>query len=889
MARTLNSFTGIGSRSTYPVNFGLGFISREHVYVYTGDLTGYNTQLSYTWSNSNTIELSAPLPSGQVMYIRRVVPRDKLINDYEDGAILRESNLDASFAQALMILEEIQDGFFIPNGFGNVTFDGNNDYNIMLSGYTYTKSEIDNFLNNLEIGSNVNAGNVKFVGTVDYIANNVEDALEQEYLLRKSNTDRLSAVEGNVVTNNQSIGTINSELAIVMNRLLVVENRSLSNTIDISSLSNSKISKDVSATAGNIPVFTADGSVADSGATLDDALTSSPDYIQEELPVGVIKDGARWYVPSEATTYIYYVDVDGGQWVEEAVQSAEGTLREELSSSSSSVLIAGKAATTIVQTFNSVADLKSADVKVGQSVRTLGYYSGSVVGAGEYTIVNSNTGVANDGTYIELTNGLQAELSITDEVKVSTFGVTGTTTPAENLARCRLAVETGKSVHFDIPLIRLPNLARNDIYFVLTSNNSNTKLRGKTRFVVEGTLGDYNILFAAQGCRDTTIEDIHGEDETNKSSVVTSQGGLVYFRVNDLATGEKGCVRVSLVRPAMFGGGALFQPIGVDYGTTANQCSITDGHCEDTYYGINCAQSGVGLKGNIRCIRVKRAYFVYDTSDHDVLIDSSEPSSANAHFLIKTYDPTVGTRDLNVVARVSGTTDVSRGRCVLEHQDEATDNSIIENINLTIFDERDVVSETVFFRAYANPTTVRETTNSVWRNITISGKTKGVRFFSKSSKLTTVDYRAEHSADVGDLFSYARLLANTTYDGVLFKAGLRTYKVVTQGVVGTGAEYTLPLKDLIASSSINSVTVSATLTAYQGNTSSMTNHSRYYTEFLCRYQAGTLTFKKGDDRNGVFTGLSLITASTTVVDNNIKFSIPALGGNQFMVFEFTII
>lgn len=353
MARTLHSFTGIGSRSTYPVNFGLGFISREHVYVYTGDLTGYNTQLSYTWSNSNTIELSAPLPSGQVMYIRRVVPRDKLINDYEDGAILRESNLDASFAQALMILEEIQDGFFIPNGFGNVTFDGNNDYNIMLSGYTYTKSEIDNFLNNLDIGSNVNAGNVKFVGTVDYIANNVEDALEQEYLLRKSNTDRLSAVEGSVVTNNQSIGTINSELAIVMNRLLVVENRSLSNTIDISSLSNSKISKDVSATAGNIPVFTADGSVADSGATLDDAISSSPDYIQEELPVGVIKDGARWYVPSEATTYIYYVDVDGGQWVEEAVQSAEGTLRDELAEPTSTVIVGGVKARNLADELSS--------------------------------------------------------------------------------------------------------------------------------------------------------------------------------------------------------------------------------------------------------------------------------------------------------------------------------------------------------------------------------------------------------------------------------------------------------------------------------------------------------------------------------------------------------
>lgn len=356
MARTLNSFTGVGDRSTYPVSFGLGFISREHVYVYTGELTEYDTQLSYTWSNSNTIELDEPLTDGQVMYIRRVVPRNKLINDYEDGAILRESNLDASFAQALMILEEIQDGFFIPNGFGNVTFDENNDYNIMLNGYTYTKSEIDDFLNNLEIGSDVNAGNVKFTGTVDYSANNVEDALEQEYIRRKSNTTRLTAVEGNVVANNQSIGSLNSELATVINRLLVVENRSLSNTVDISSLSNSKISKDVSATVGNIPVFTEDGSVEDSGSTLADALSSSPDYIQEELPSDNVKNGARWYKPSEATTFIYYQDEDSGQWVQESVQSAEGTLRSELAAADSDVLVGGVEAGNLASRIADVRD-----------------------------------------------------------------------------------------------------------------------------------------------------------------------------------------------------------------------------------------------------------------------------------------------------------------------------------------------------------------------------------------------------------------------------------------------------------------------------------------------------------------------------------------------------
>ncbi|RPG34612.1 MAG: hypothetical protein CBB72_006980 [Muricauda sp. TMED12] len=41
------------------------------------------------------------------------------------------------------------------------------------------------------------------------------------------------------------------------------------------------------------------------------------DYAQEETPEGQIVEGARWYIPSESSTYYWYVDEDGGQWVQE--------------------------------------------------------------------------------------------------------------------------------------------------------------------------------------------------------------------------------------------------------------------------------------------------------------------------------------------------------------------------------------------------------------------------------------------------------------------------------------------------------------------------------------------------------------------------------------------
>lgn len=116
MANTIREKVSNGVTTLYDVDFDLGYILEDYVYVYQGEHPNYETQLSYVWRNSTQIELAEPLPSGEVFYIRRVVPRDKIVNMYEDGAILREKNLDDSFLQAVMILQEIEDGFIDPSG-----------------------------------------------------------------------------------------------------------------------------------------------------------------------------------------------------------------------------------------------------------------------------------------------------------------------------------------------------------------------------------------------------------------------------------------------------------------------------------------------------------------------------------------------------------------------------------------------------------------------------------------------------------------------------------------------------------------------------------------------------------------------------------------------------
>ena len=115
MAATRLDRVGDGSTTVYDVTFTLGYMRREFVYVYL-QTNGYTQQLSYAWINSSQIELDTPVPVGVAFSIRRVVPRDVPVNDYEAGAILREDNLDDSFLQHLMILEEIEDGYFVAEG-----------------------------------------------------------------------------------------------------------------------------------------------------------------------------------------------------------------------------------------------------------------------------------------------------------------------------------------------------------------------------------------------------------------------------------------------------------------------------------------------------------------------------------------------------------------------------------------------------------------------------------------------------------------------------------------------------------------------------------------------------------------------------------------------------
>lgn len=115
MNLTYNKVTSDGVTILHSITFPLGYLSKDDVYVYVGEWADYQNQLSYTWVDANTIELSTPVPAGVEFVIRRVVPRADLKYYFVRTPVLG-GYLDNEHLQLLMIMQEIEDGFLAVDG-----------------------------------------------------------------------------------------------------------------------------------------------------------------------------------------------------------------------------------------------------------------------------------------------------------------------------------------------------------------------------------------------------------------------------------------------------------------------------------------------------------------------------------------------------------------------------------------------------------------------------------------------------------------------------------------------------------------------------------------------------------------------------------------------------
>lgn len=74
--------------------------------------------------------------------------------------------------------------------------------------------------------------------------------------------------------------------------------------------------------------------------------------------------------------------------------------------------------------FNNIADMKNANLKVGEYAHTLGYYEPNDGGSGDYIILNG-VYIVDNGLYHQLSNGLYAQLIVKNEINVKQFGAYG--------------------------------------------------------------------------------------------------------------------------------------------------------------------------------------------------------------------------------------------------------------------------------------------------------------------------------------------------------------------------------------------------------------------------------------------------------------------------------
>lgn len=101
---------------SFAVNFTLGYISQDHVTCRINeevDGSGDPAYRTLTWLTSSTVSIGGDaLVNGDTIVFERTVPKDEVQHDYQNGAILEESNLDESFLQAIMLAHEVLDGRF---------------------------------------------------------------------------------------------------------------------------------------------------------------------------------------------------------------------------------------------------------------------------------------------------------------------------------------------------------------------------------------------------------------------------------------------------------------------------------------------------------------------------------------------------------------------------------------------------------------------------------------------------------------------------------------------------------------------------------------------------------------------------------------------------------
>jgi hypothetical protein len=96
-----------GSNGQQNFAFSFGYLSQEHVFVYSD--TVLISPTAYTFVNAQTIQFTTPLSGPHTIRIQRLTPKNVPAVNFTNGSVLGEGDLDNNTLQLLYLVQEAAD------------------------------------------------------------------------------------------------------------------------------------------------------------------------------------------------------------------------------------------------------------------------------------------------------------------------------------------------------------------------------------------------------------------------------------------------------------------------------------------------------------------------------------------------------------------------------------------------------------------------------------------------------------------------------------------------------------------------------------------------------------------------------------------------------------
>lgn len=266
-----------------------------------------------------------------------------------------------------------------------------------------------------------------------------------------------------------------------------------------------------------------------------------------------------------------------------------------------------------------------------------------------------------------------------------------------------------------------------DAYLLVASRLRNVRFVGEGATISCRSLHGQNSMLVLAGCQDVSVEGITFRDYGLKREI-NWLGAAAVRLVNDGAAGcenieVKNCNFESVLSAIVC---RVFDARARNRGLTLTNLSVSQ-----SYYGFSFQDSCDDVVGRaLRCNDVKRSYFPYGVSNHDIELDTANNSTGFTDVLIKTYEKdTVGLRvKVRCRGKRSGDAIVA-----LDHQHERG-HGTMRNINLDLdIDDADCkLDRAILIRSFDPQARVEKQTNNRWDDIVIDGD---VRICNKTKLL----------------------------------------------------------------------------------------------------------------------------------------------------------